>query len=489
MWWDEMYSAVQASMSGRELIQNLFEDRVHLPLYPFLLIPWSEMGLSAFILRYFSVIWGVLGVALIYRTGRLLSGASVGLLAAGLLAISPFHIWFSQEARMYTFLAFNALLATWFLLRQFRRETRRNWIGYAAAMTFTMYSHYLGTLVLIAHYTFFSLHYRRHKQLFRRWFMAGSVAGLLFVGWFLTVFFVSSFTQASISWIETAQWYEPLLSLFSFCIGPSIDPTSALPYLAFLVYLAGFGAAALFLLRDKKREASPVETLSARLLFLGVGVPFILVTLVSLDWPIPQQRSVYMDRYLTSTLPLYILLVAWGWSKLQQHPWAPRWLPAILLAGILLPTFSTWQNMYFDPAYQRENWRGAFAYVEANWQEDDVLLLKPGQILPFFYQTDGSLPYEVLPSSRQFEEDEEEEREEKMRRALQAQMDELGSGFDRVWVMQGYDNANPHGFPQRRNQKLRSGELNRYESWLRARYPLVEEWTDTGVRLGLYRLD
>jgi mannosyltransferase len=230
LWWDEMYTTVQASMAPGELLESLFEDRVHTPLYFFVLLGWGEIGRSAFILRYFSVVAGVLTIPLIYVMGQRLNGRAVGLLAAFLLAIAPFHIWFSQEARMYSFLALNALAANYFLLRLLHREKRGDWIAYTVALTFTLYSHYLGVLILIAHYAFFSFyyryHYRQNPQRFKRWFVCGAVAGGLFLAWFLAVFLVSSFTEASISWIAPVRWYEPLVTLFSFSIGPSIDPAT-----------------------------------------------------------------------------------------------------------------------------------------------------------------------------------------------------------------------------------------------------------------------
>jgi mannosyltransferase len=68
-------------------------------------------------------------------------------LAAFLLAIAPFHIWFSQEARMYSFLALNALAANYFLLRLLHRKAVGLGRLMPFALTFTLYTHYLGVLI------------------------------------------------------------------------------------------------------------------------------------------------------------------------------------------------------------------------------------------------------------------------------------------------------------------------------------------------------
>lgn len=491
LWWDEMYTTAQAGMTPGELLETLFEDRVHTPLYFVFLLGWAEIGRSAFIIRYFSVIAGVLAIPLIYATGRLLHGRSLGLLAAFLLAIAPFHIWFSQEARMYAFLALNALAANFFLLRLLHREKRGDWIAYTITLTFTLYSHYLGVLILIAHYTFFSLHYRQNRERFQRWFVCGSIAGALFIIWFLAVFFISSFTEASISWIAPVSWYEPLLTLFAFSIGPSIDPASFLPYVTFLTYLVGLVAVYWFI--GRRGENLPTgKQLCLRLLWFWLGVPLLLLTLISVDWSIPDQRFIYMDRYIISLLPAFILLAAWGFIVLARQVWSPRWLLPLLLTLILLPSLFTWQNLYFNPDYARENWRDAFNQIDAAHQEGDLLLVTSGQLLPYFYYGYDTVDHAVLPSLSEFDNAESQPcgtRSQCVEEALHAKIADLPAEVKRVWLIQVYDNAHTHGFPQTRNAAIGSDSRNVYEQWFEREHTAVHQWHFTGVRLTLYELN
>jgi hypothetical protein len=64
-----------------------------------------------------SVLFGVCTIPIIYLIGKRISGAGMGLAAALLLALSPFHIRFAQETRMYTLLTFNAAAAIYALVR------------------------------------------------------------------------------------------------------------------------------------------------------------------------------------------------------------------------------------------------------------------------------------------------------------------------------------------------------------------------------------
>lgn len=102
------------------MFEDLFQKRNHLPFYFLLVRIWSTIGESEFVLRYFSTILSVLSIALIFSVGRLLAGPRVGFVAALLLSISPFHIWYSQEARMYTLMTVSVLAAHWFLFRLLR---------------------------------------------------------------------------------------------------------------------------------------------------------------------------------------------------------------------------------------------------------------------------------------------------------------------------------------------------------------------------------
>jgi outer membrane biosynthesis protein TonB len=84
----------------------------HPPLYYALLHGWMRLvGDSEFAVRTLSALFGTLTVPVIYRLARRIAGKTAGLLAALILAVSPFHVRFAQEARMYTLLALEAALA------------------------------------------------------------------------------------------------------------------------------------------------------------------------------------------------------------------------------------------------------------------------------------------------------------------------------------------------------------------------------------------
>lgn len=118
MWLDETFSVWLANQHVREMLQWIVEIDQHPPLYYLLLHGWvARSGDTAYYVRLLSVLFGVATIPVIYLIGKRLSSPVVGLAAAVLLAFSPFHIRFAQEARMYTLLTFNTAVALYALTR------------------------------------------------------------------------------------------------------------------------------------------------------------------------------------------------------------------------------------------------------------------------------------------------------------------------------------------------------------------------------------
>ena len=118
LWLDETFSIWMANHSIGDMLQWIVKIDQHPPLYYFLLHFWTGLnGSSAYHARLFSVIFGTATIPIIYLIGKRMSGAVVGICAAAILAFSTFNIYYSQEARMYTLLMFNASVAILALVR------------------------------------------------------------------------------------------------------------------------------------------------------------------------------------------------------------------------------------------------------------------------------------------------------------------------------------------------------------------------------------
>jgi hypothetical protein len=111
LWLDEAFSVWLGWQRLPEMWGWIARLDQHPPLYYTLLNLWMRLGDDASSVRLLSAVVGTLTIPVIFLLGRRLTGPGTGLLAALLLAISPFHVRFAQEARMYTLLAFTAAAA------------------------------------------------------------------------------------------------------------------------------------------------------------------------------------------------------------------------------------------------------------------------------------------------------------------------------------------------------------------------------------------
>lgn len=149
VWFDEGWSAYAAAQPT--LLDAWNADATNPPLYYVLLNLFAQgAGPSVLVLRGFSLLLGIIGVALAYRLGCTLFDERAGLAAAFLCAINPLLWWAAQEMRMYTLLAVLVLLAAlgWHRLQ---RGSRR-WTAWAlvwGAELALLYAHNTGPVIAV----------------------------------------------------------------------------------------------------------------------------------------------------------------------------------------------------------------------------------------------------------------------------------------------------------------------------------------------------
>ena len=128
LWYDETVSTFLAGSRVAELLRHTAGD-IHPPGYYILLRGWLVLmgyptghadvrgiGLE-FSAAFFSLFFGILLIALVYALARRVANRQVGLIAALLVALSPYNVWYSQEVRMYTLGAALGVIVVYALAR------------------------------------------------------------------------------------------------------------------------------------------------------------------------------------------------------------------------------------------------------------------------------------------------------------------------------------------------------------------------------------
>jgi len=121
LWLDEAFSVWLARHPLGEMIAWIARIDQHPPLYYLLLHFWIGLvGDGPAAVRLLSALLSTLTIPAMYLLGRRLLGPAAGVLAALILALSPFHVRFAQETRMYALLMLNASLALLALVHLWR---------------------------------------------------------------------------------------------------------------------------------------------------------------------------------------------------------------------------------------------------------------------------------------------------------------------------------------------------------------------------------
>lgn len=140
---------------------------VHPPLYFWVLHVWVRLaGTSEFAIRLLSVFFGVLSSLVIYSiTWQLTRRRVAATVVMLLIIVSPFHIEWSQDARMYTLAT---MFAGIFVYAQWSDRIRLLVIGGIG----TVLTHYFGAIVIGVMVLHRVLYYRAYRRGIRLWVVA-----------------------------------------------------------------------------------------------------------------------------------------------------------------------------------------------------------------------------------------------------------------------------------------------------------------------------
>ncbi|HIA91627.1 TPA: hypothetical protein EYO12_00740 [Candidatus Saccharibacteria bacterium] len=151
IWFDESFTYMLAEYDLGELLQRAQYD-VHPPAYYLLLKAWMSLfGSTIVAMRSLSLVFGILCIPLLYVVVSRLKKPQLALASSLLLAINPFWLRYSVEARMYTLAAFMALAATYTLLRHRQSKKALSLVVYTILGGIGLLIHYYFAFVLAAH--------------------------------------------------------------------------------------------------------------------------------------------------------------------------------------------------------------------------------------------------------------------------------------------------------------------------------------------------
>jgi uncharacterized membrane protein len=314
-------------------------------------------------IRLPTVACGVATIGVAGLAARAAFGPAAGVLAALLLATNPYHVRYSQEARMYALTTLLAAATILFLVRTLRGGGRRDAVACGVVAAAAVYAHYYAFLVLAALTAASAVAFLRTRAPHLRALLRGEALGIAVSAPYLVAQLVHAVVRGrgARGWLErmgtpsvgtivdTGETYalHALGPMVATLAPGSLD---ALLTTATLVALAGLLALGLCAARDDEPRYLRLH------LALAAFAPVILIVLVS------QFRQSFHPRYFLCCFPALLLLVVRG-------------RPRLLVAVLALAPIAT--GALVEPRYHahllKPDYRGGAARLLAEFRAGDAL--------------------------------------------------------------------------------------------------------------------
>ena len=362
----------------------------------FVLKPWLTLaGDSEFALRFLGVWWGLLAVALLYRLARRLNFRPwPAALATFLLALSPYAVWHSQDARMYAMSLALTTATVYFAVEALQRQ-RWPWAAaYIAVGWLALHTHYYAAFVILALNLFVvgrALLTRRTWLSLAPWFLWQVILLVLYIPWLTRAGFILADYGGngdSPTLFDAAQRVGGL-----FAVGESTPPEQQVLWALVSGALLLIGVVRLAL-------GAPDDRRNLGLLALYLLVP------LGATWFSAQSRPIFNERYLVTAAPPFFLLIAAALEGRRLHrpaAWVLDGALGLLLVTLIGGMVLSLGRHYGDPAYSKDRgWRqlaGEMATLSAAVPPAQVRLAQnfPDPTLWYYYR--GPVAHVVLPPS------------------------------------------------------------------------------------------
>lgn len=387
LWIDELTSWWLANHSGLgAMLRTVADYDTNPPLYYAILYVWVRLfGAAEYSLRTVSVVVGSLSIPLLFVLGRRLFGPTVALLATLLFAVAPFHVYYSQEVRMYALLAI-LVLGSYVALANLMRAPRSVlwFLLYVASSSFCLYAHYYGLFALFAQGLWVIVTARlRERRFLVAWGAAQGLVALAFLPWVSALIRAGPQHLAADVSVQHFLAYPLLAPYYLSSLGRWYSPVMKdLGGGGFRLFAGSFlavAASAFAPLRGAKAGLWPERpALQGVSLLATVGLIPILVLASGTAFGAPE----YSLRGLVWLVPFLCLLLALGLTRGFDlaRTWvrrrALRALGAAAASLVVLPVLGTPLNglgvLY--SRVQHEDWRGAVREVMGNYTEGDLVV-------------------------------------------------------------------------------------------------------------------
>jgi 4-amino-4-deoxy-L-arabinose transferase-like glycosyltransferase len=398
LWIDEYASLVTARFPLGEISSAaLHDDAFEPPLYFWLLhLVVGALGDSEKALRLASAVAGTLTIPLIALLIRELGESpTVAVFSAGLLALSPLHLWYSQEARPYALLVWLGTGSLVAVLVAMRSRAPLAWAGFVVLASLAVLTHVFGLLFPLVAWMWAFTERRRYSSLRSLLVASGGIA-------LLTAPFMYRLVQAVLHAAGTGSAprvlsgleipYTLLTYVGGYSFGPSVREIQDHGASAALRLHAGQSGLEILAVVSLMALAASLKSST----FKSLAILFLLP--LTLAWiGAALTGKAYNVRYTLPGLIGFLGLAALAFSRLNRQ--AARWAVAVT-AGLFLWADAQW---FFVKRFWKEDSRSAVAWLRETLPVGSIIAVAPGyqaRVLSYYSRHEGvDVIFAALPDS------------------------------------------------------------------------------------------
>ncbi len=379
---DEAATWVYSIRSFAEMLQ-IYTIDAHPPLYYPLMHLWFPLaGTSEYALRFLPLVNGTVLVALLMALGARWFGWRAAVILGFLTTVSPYQIYFAQDARSYTLATWLGVASTLALWQALKHNRWRDWVLYGVLILVLAYTHYYFFLIVVFQAMFVLWTAWQQRRVPWHYLAVGAATGLAYLPWLVY------------AW-RFLVWYHGNIDSPDF-ISAMIRPLSAFGGGQFLTPPLNWlnAGVTVLLLAWGGVAAWHVNRRGMYLTFLYLFIPILTVFLVS------RFKEIFSERYLVLASPGFMLLLAVGTERALRCRRIRLSLPAALLILVFLGcTAYATNNYYHNPAFAKSPpWRDVMNYIRRKSQPGDALIYTAA--LPeiiYYNERTARLPAYLIP--------------------------------------------------------------------------------------------
>jgi mannosyltransferase len=370
-------------------------------------------GYSEWAFRMPSVIYGTISVVLVYKITEILINQKTAMLSSFLMALSPLHIWYSQEARMYSLWIMFVLCITFIFIKILKENKLWLWIIFTILSSLSIWTFLNSVFIFFALGFYLLIYIKRYRTCFFFYLISMVIVFVSYLPGILPLLAKgSNIAATTIGSSRKTTVFDISYSFLVFNVGTSFGP----PLLTIRDLVTHYGAAkavrqilsqygiliipsmllygSIFsysIYKAMVKIKSPNNTLILVLLFVPMFFVF-GITLLSSQMP-------FNVRYILCSLPFYLILLSIALNGLSEKK-----RRVLLICMIFFFSYSLF-NHYFNSDYSKIDLRSLSQYLNKNMSDSDnaVIVHEGADLILRYYDKSGRLKKYFIPYKGSFD--------------------------------------------------------------------------------------